>query len=558
MHPSSVDSSELGLVGRITFSPVVPPKVNVRHGENMRSACRSITEAKSQRLSNVGKINHCALDLIFSDHFSRHEPGVFAPLREMLLSIGETAYRALCGFPYYCGELEPMKAPDKIFLRSPPAPHRAIALAVVALAVPGCSWISRTTGATTRNQARTQIATRSFNTQVAAMRFADDFVDQSVRTTDTLAEQIGNAKMQTDILDWQLSQANAAVQIVSGPKPAASAVNMVVLVSLSRRIIERDWLVLYGEPAKPVLKAYERLERDAWTLMGDAVHRQRPGLDALLAAWVKDNPQVHNPSFVRFADFTTGEQQARVRAIPGLLDIVGLDPLSGMNPAVREVEQSRLLAERAVYYAQRLPRLLYIQGRLIAAQARTTPEADQVLGAFAGVDRLSASLTKFTDNAPALVSQQREAAIAQFMNELARQQQQMLGLATQLRAAIEAGHVTADSLNALIQSTDRLVTRFAPQPNAPRRSAPGKPFDINDYTRTIVELAATARDLQALVKNIDATTPHLADQVAVLTAGLHGLIGYALWRLIMLVMVILAAASMYRLVTWQLSRPRNS
>jgi hypothetical protein len=38
-----------------------------------------------------------ALDLIFSDHFSRHEPGVFAPLREMLLSIGESTYRALCG-----------------------------------------------------------------------------------------------------------------------------------------------------------------------------------------------------------------------------------------------------------------------------------------------------------------------------------------------------------------------------------------------------------------------------------------------------------------------------
>jgi starch phosphorylase len=31
-----------------------------------------------------------ALDLIFSDHFSRNEPGVFAPLREMLLTGGDT------------------------------------------------------------------------------------------------------------------------------------------------------------------------------------------------------------------------------------------------------------------------------------------------------------------------------------------------------------------------------------------------------------------------------------------------------------------------------------
>jgi hypothetical protein len=443
----------------------------------------------------------------------------------------------------------------KIFLRSPPAPHRAIALAVAALAVPGCSWISRTTGMTTRNQAREEVAAKSFNGQVAAMRYADNFVDQSVRATGELAEQIGDTRMQVDILDWQLSQANAAVQIVSGPKPGAALVDIVVLVSLSRRVIERDWLVLYGEHAKPVLETYERLEHDAWALLGEAGQRQRAGLDALLGDWVKNNPQIHNPSFVRFADFTTGEEQGRIRAIPGLLDIVGLDPFAGMDPTLREVEQSRLLAERAVYYTQRLPRLLNIQGRLIAAQARTAPETRQVLDTFGGLERLSVSVTKLTDNAPALISQQREAAIAQFMNELARQQQQMLALATQLRGAIEAGHVTADSLNALIQSTDQLVARFAPQPNRP--SAPGRPFDINDYTRSIVELAATARDLHALVQDLDATAPHLAGQVAVVTASLQGLISYALWRLITLVMVIVAAPIMYRLITWRLVPPRS-
>jgi starch phosphorylase len=32
---------------------------------------------------------HAALDLIFSDHFSRNEPGVFAPLRDVLLTRGD-------------------------------------------------------------------------------------------------------------------------------------------------------------------------------------------------------------------------------------------------------------------------------------------------------------------------------------------------------------------------------------------------------------------------------------------------------------------------------------
>ena len=97
--------------------------------------------------------------------------------------------------------------------RSPPAPHRVIALVVVALAVPGCAWISRTTGMTTKDQARNQRAAKSVNAQIGAMRFADDFVEESVRATDELAGQVGNARMQIDILEWQLSQANAAKRL---------------------------------------------------------------------------------------------------------------------------------------------------------------------------------------------------------------------------------------------------------------------------------------------------------------------------------------------------------
>jgi len=34
--------------------------------------------------------SRAALDLIFSDHFSRYEPAIFAPLRDALLPLGMT------------------------------------------------------------------------------------------------------------------------------------------------------------------------------------------------------------------------------------------------------------------------------------------------------------------------------------------------------------------------------------------------------------------------------------------------------------------------------------
>jgi starch phosphorylase len=42
-----------------------------------------------------------ALDLIFSDHFSRNEPGVFAPLRDLLLLFGDH-YMHLADLTSYC------------------------------------------------------------------------------------------------------------------------------------------------------------------------------------------------------------------------------------------------------------------------------------------------------------------------------------------------------------------------------------------------------------------------------------------------------------------------
>ena len=42
-----------------------------------------------------------ALDLIFSDHFSRNEPGVFAPLRDTLLTQGDH-YMNLADLTSYC------------------------------------------------------------------------------------------------------------------------------------------------------------------------------------------------------------------------------------------------------------------------------------------------------------------------------------------------------------------------------------------------------------------------------------------------------------------------
>ena len=66
----------------------------------MQSKSRSGSRFVGQRALGVAPVSphwhsenepetRAALDLIFSDHFSRYEPGVFAPLRDTLLTHGD-------------------------------------------------------------------------------------------------------------------------------------------------------------------------------------------------------------------------------------------------------------------------------------------------------------------------------------------------------------------------------------------------------------------------------------------------------------------------------------
>ena len=244
-----------------------------------------------------------------------------------------------------------------------------------------------------------------------------------------------------------------------------------------------------------------------------------------------------------------------MRVSPGLLGVIGLGPLSGIDPAVREFEQTRLLAERALYYAQRLPVLLDLQLKLTTARLNASPEAEQILNTVREVGELSDAVEQLTVQVPDLIAREREAAIAQLMAELQVQSDQVRALATDLRGTLEAGTLTAQSLDGLVRSTDALVARFAPEPGA-TPAEPSRPFDINEYTRTITELANAARELQALVREVDSLSPAMADRVDQLTGEVRGLVDHAFLRVLLLIAAVLAAAIAYRIVASRLARER--
>jgi predicted DNA-binding ribbon-helix-helix protein len=411
----------------------------------------------------------------------------------------------------------------------------------------GCGIIERLTGEAARKQARAEAAKEQSQTlQLKVMRFADQYVERIERRSiemarlysEEMAQEFDVLALRGDLARWQFAQAMAAYQIAAGSNPIANAFDMVVLVSLTRRIAQHSWAPKYGHAVDGLLRSFGSLEQQAWHLLDDlATQEKKAELEQVLQRWYDDNPGLESAAFVRFNDVAglgLGKKEARVS--PGLLGIIGL------------------VAERAMYYSQRISIIIDLQLAQLVARAQGTSEVHELLETVDQVGQLSAALAEVVGELPETLAREREAAIAQVMAELYGQQREMLALTHEIRGVLDSGNVTAQSLAELVSATDRLLTRFQPDPNAPQQGEPGRPFDINEYTRTVTELAVTAREFQALVRDVDALTPKLAAPMDQLSAQGRGLVDYAFSRILMAILAVLAAAIVYQLVARRIRR----
>jgi hypothetical protein len=265
-------------------------------------------------------------------------------------------------------------------------------------------------------------------------------------------------------------------------------------------------------------------------------------------------------AFIHFLDFAKqiGRPKPGEEArAGGLFAMLGIDPLSGLDPAIREIEQTRALAERTIYYMQRVPYVLNLQLERATSELLTRPEYRQILS---DSNKISTSVERFSLVAaalPAQISAEREAMVNQIADRLVAQEQTLRPLLVELRATLEAGSATAQSLDAAVRSFDTLMARFPAKKTAAADEsvAPSRPFDITEYTAAAAEFSRTAGQLQQLITSLDAQSPALTGAVATAVDRSQSLIDYLFLRaaalIVLLVGSVLGAALLYR----RLNRP---
>ena len=421
----------------------------------------------------------------------------------------------------------------------------ALVLATALLVLQGCAMYNKMSG---KDAAAAKRVQNIQDLQLRVMRFGDEYAGGIIEPIRNFQATTDSPEERLAAQNWELTQATAAYTNASGPNPVTNALDMVVLATLSRMVIDDAWVgEKYGKRAVPLQEAHRRLEGEARALVKDMLTpAQAAQLQQVIDQWRAANPNIRAVTYIHFRDFAkaTGHPGPDEGAEKGgLFALLGLDPLGGLDPAVRELAQTRQLAERAIYYAQRTPSLINMQVERLSYQFAVMPETQRMLTDADRVSVAAASAGHLADELPSLLAREREAAIRQFMESVSGQTAQTRALLTELHGALDAGTATSNSLTETIRSFDQLMGHFdKPKPPGAPPEPPRRPFDITEYTTAAAEFARTANDLQRLVASINGGVPALTQSANRAASTLQGVVDHILWRVLLVGALLLLAA----------------
>ncbi len=413
-----------------------------------------------------------------------------------------------------------------------------IVLASALACLAGCSLLP---GWGSRNESERR-AQQVQKLQLKVMRYADEYAGRIADPITALKSNARTPEERLAIQDWSITQTSAAYIIASGTNPTINALDMIVLATLSRMVLEQQGISALGERALPLLAVQRSLEPQSWELIDGVLNPdEKDQLQALIVDWRAEHPHARAVTQIRFTSFAAIAATASnpTRTGGSLFSLIGLDPLSNLDPAVRELEQTRLLAERAIYYLQRAPKLLDMQVERLSYQLAVMPEAKQTLASVERVGMAAQAIGELTGDAPAIVATERHALISELTAVLRSEQDHMQQLLQDVRQTLDAGANTSESVTRTIDAIDALVARIKPPRGQPTDStAAARPFDITEYANTARDVASAAQALQSLLAQAGDSSVGLQRLTSAAKQDAHDVIDFLFWRALALIVTL--------------------
>jgi hypothetical protein len=403
--------------------------------------------------------------------------------------------------------------------------------------------------------------------QMQVQRFTDDFTSRTTQALDEYARQVDTDPARVQVLELKLAAGTAMIDIASGSNPTVNLLDLVSVVTLTRMTIEDYWIkTAHGAAFQPWLNNGRLLETNAWKLAASFL--QPAHLDELREAinqWYARSPEVRTGFLARPHEFASMVKTSREKGagVTSVFSLAGLDPTSGLDPAVREVTRTRLFAERAMFTLQRMPFLLRWQTELLAYRLADMSEVRQALTTTAKlsesverISRASENISQTASQLPDRISAERK----EIMSALEQQEGKLRDLASEVNRSLVFGDKLSTSLNTTITTFDALMKRFGvgePSTNdAPDTNSP--PFNVLDYGKAANQVGDMAKNLNTLITSVNQSVPRITQLSEEASAKAERAVDRAFRLGVVLVLIFLAGSVLaglaYRSLAKKLTR----
>jgi hypothetical protein len=408
--------------------------------------------------------------------------------------------------------------------------------------------------------------------QVEVEAFADRYVAHVSQATNRAARDNPEARERLHAV--KLAVGRGAYTIAAGPNAVVSMLDMIVQATLVRHSVEGNLAKsLSPEAGQDLLSVFVQLEAEAWAI-GERVlsPQDLADLRTLIETWIQENPGVVYVANIRLSDFSRMRPREGKSLPKNIFGLLRLDPFSSIDPAAREMEEARLLAERMFFYLQRLPQLLTWQTESLYLELVGARESQQLL---TSIDQFNTTSKRLADSVEQLP--------AQFQEQLSRSEQTVGSLLTHLDESMERASQTLAQVDQtaanLREMTDAVteagrawegtanaVNEVATTLNPPNDAAtpPGDPVTVRDVTAALEEAQATAVELRQLLSefNAIARTGTLEGSVSASLAearrGAQSIVMTITVGAVVVIASIVAGAIIYRAVTSRWMVPHDA
>jgi len=359
--------------------------------------------------------------------------------------------------------------------------------------------------------------------------------------------------------------------------------DMVTVTTLGRIIYEDNMRRKYGKSIEVLVAGFRQMEKDIWSISAKVLtSEQRGELRQLILYWRKNNPDKVVYNYLRFSNFAA---QRRDSTLVKKVQAGGL--FKTVQEVTQEVEETRMLAERGIFLATRLPLLTGDFAEVWMSQLLVSPETSKILADVHTFSTVSERLAKVAEQLPdkltkdvsklqkqtvdhvmkgidewsektlndvfARVAIERGAFISQFMDRLIGEQkialealmmeeQRATGLVTELRKTIEGS-------NNLLLSVNTLAETFnVGEPAAEPKDA--RPFDIKEYQDTIAEVTTLVETTNQLVGTVglEKLLPQLVKAIDQVGNESEQVIDHSFRQALILILISMGAYIVARLI----------